>query len=135
MGYTIGGDIMGWKIKNTTEIKKVESSLADIINITNVLAVSNTYTFDLQGKAVKNFKFETTDANAKTIAFVNVPSNALVQVTVKMKYTTACSITRPASVVWQNGVVPAFTVGKTYFTQYITDDGGTTWYASSVGAW
>ena len=111
------------------------SKLNDIANITEVSAVSNTWTIDLQGKATKNFFIETLDTTAKTLAFANVPSNALVQVTIMMKYTNACAITRPASVVWQNGIVPTFTVGKVYFTQYISKNGGTDWYASSVGAW
>jgi len=117
--------------------KKANSNtqqLEDITDIPLVSAVANVWTLDLTLGKVKNFKMETVDGVAKTLAFANVPATGLVQVTVKMKYTTACAITRPASVVWQNAVVPTFTAGKTYFIQYLSDDGGVTWYTSCLGA-
>lgn len=114
---------------------KNNSSLTDVQSITAVLAVANAYTLNLAGKAVKNFKIETLDTVAKTIAITNVPLNLLVQLTVKLKYTNAAAITHPVGTVWQNAIVPTFTAGKIYFLQYLSDDGGTTWLASAVGAW
>ena len=97
-------------------------------------AVSNTYTLDLELSPIKNFSIETTDANAKTIAFSNVPSG-MVQITVKLKYTNAAAITYPTGVVWKDGSIPVYTATKTYFVMLVTDDGGTTWLGSYVGAW
>jgi hypothetical protein len=120
---------------NLIKLRKINLQLADILNYKTIAAVADKYTIDLaQGD---NFEIETADANAKTIEFANVPSaaGALLSVSVGVKYTNAAAITYPASVVWQNGIIPSFLAGKYYELLFVSRDGGTTWRASYVGAW
>lgn len=101
-----------------------------------VAAVANTYTLSLASNN-RNFAIETTDDNAKTIAFSNVPtiSGLIIQVTVKLKYTNAAAITHPTGTVWKDAATPAFSAGKQYLILYTSYDNGTTWLTSAVGAW
>jgi hypothetical protein len=120
---------------NNTDLAEVKEQLASIANYQTVTASNNTYTLDLSKNL--NFDIETQDTNAKTLAFSNVPTtaNLILSIGIKLKYTNASAITFPASVIWQNGTIPTFTVGKQYLLMVISYDGGATWLGYSAGAW
>lgn len=101
----------------------------------SVLTVNDTYTLDLSKSY--NFTIETTDTNAKSINFSNVPttSNLILSISVNLKYINAASIIHPTGTIWHGGTIPTFTVGKQYMLLYVSYDNGVTWLASNVGAW
>lgn len=115
--------------------RRLSGQLSEITTYQTVPAISNIYTLDLSKNM--NFAIETTDANAKTLAFSNVPTtaNLILSMGVKIKYTNASAITFPASVVWQNGTIPTFTTGKQYLMLFVSYDNGATWLGYSAGAW
>ena len=121
--------------KAEAALGKINTVKADFAQFATVAAASNIYTLNLS--ANKNFLIETTDANAKTIAFANVPvtTGLLLQVSVKLKYTNEAAITHPTGVVWKDAAIPTFTAGARYLILYTSYDNGTTWLASAVGAW
>jgi hypothetical protein len=130
-----GGSKMGLEKILNKKIPSLESQLNEIVNFSNVSAISNVYTLDLNKG--DNFAFETLDTIAKTIVFANVTAtaNLILSVTTKLKYTNAAAISYPASVKWQNGTIPTFTAGKEYLLMFVSYDNGITWLGSSIGAW
>jgi VCBS repeat-containing protein len=100
-----------------------------------VAAAANTYTLNMGGKTNKNFAIETADGAAKTIAFTGLATAGVLTVSLKLKFTNNAAISHPVGVVWQNGSIPTFTVGRTYLISYISYDGGTTWLGFCAGAW
>jgi hypothetical protein len=135
MSDTLGEKAYIQSQENKEIIETMNTSLTSIANYITVGAVANTYTLNLA--AYLNFAMETTDANAKTIAFSNVPVTVgiILAVGVKLKYTNAAAITFPAGTVWKDGIIPTFVVGKKYRLIFISDDNGITWEAASIGAW
>ena len=122
-----------------TNILAMQNStqLVDLTNYTTVAAVTNTYTLDLASKVQKNFAIETADAVAKTIAISNVPVTAdtIINVSINLKYTNSATITYPTGTTWQDGAVPAPTVGKSHLLLFTSYNAGVTWLASDIGEW
>jgi hypothetical protein len=116
-------------------VKDLDTKVGTLITYQSVLANINTYTLDLSKG--ENFSIETTDTNAKTLAFSNIPTviNCILTVTIKLKYTNTASIIYPASVKWLNGSIPSFTAGKEYLLIFVSYDNGVTWLGYTVGAW
>jgi hypothetical protein len=93
--------------------------------------------------ATETFDFATADTHTATVdasttftftgAVNNVPAFMTLQLTVgpSPPYT----ITWPASVVWQDGSEPTFstTAGEVEWFQFVTLDGGTSWYGFPIG--
>ena len=117
-------------------IYKNRAQLDDNMTYSQVSAVANTYTLDTQNHLNKTFAIETTDTNAKTIAFANVASTAgtINTILIRLKYTSAAAITYP-TVTWQNAIVPTFAAGKRYYILFTNLNLGDGWIASSIGAW
>jgi hypothetical protein len=117
------------------KILKISSQLGAIINYLPISAVLNVYTLDLRKNY--NFSIETTDVNSKTLSFSNVPTtqNSAISLSVYLKFTNNAAITFPASVTWQNGIVPTFNAGKKYILMFTSFDNGVSWLGSYVGEW
>lgn len=108
------------------------SSLADILHLTTVAPITNTYTLDLDNQPIKNFKITSADANAKTIALSNVDATkSLITISVLIICTTAAAFTHPTGVTFTGGI-PTFTTGQSYWVSYDSIDGGVTWAGYSV---
>ncbi len=70
-----------------------------------------------------------TQVGDTTYTFTNVPtgiSMILYRLTV-----TSGTPTWPAAVIWEEGITPTFTAGKTHLIMFITENGGTTVRASA----
>ena len=71
--------------------------------------------------------------SATSITFSNVPSSGIsYSCTLQVTLGASGSLSFPASVSWQNTVVPTFTASKTHLIMLVTSNGGTTWYASAL---
>jgi hypothetical protein len=60
-----------------------------------------------------------------TFTFSNVPSGVST-IVLRLTVTAGAVPTWPAAVIWEEGVAPTFTSGKTHMICFITEDGGTT---------
>lgn len=100
---------------------------------TTVTAISNIYTLNMDNLGVKRFKITTSDITAKTMTIINVPIEC--EMVIKIVFTNNTIITYPNSVIWKDGSIPTFTIGKTHFLYLITDDGGTNYQGTWNGAW
>lgn len=114
---------------------KASKALKHIRGQKSVTAAEETFILDISKDT--NFAITTEDVNAKTIEFANVPQddNTVLTVNVGLTYTSAAAITFPASVVWQNEVIPSFSAGKFYELIFISRDKGVTWRSSAIGWW
>jgi hypothetical protein len=117
------------------EFDNINTKFTSYTTYANVTAVSNVYNLNISTN--QNFAIETTDVNNKTIAFINIPtqSNIIISVCIKLKYTNASSIIYPANTVWQNGVTPTYIVGKEYLLMFSSYNNGGKWLASKIGVW
>lgn len=120
-------------VTNNINLDDTTESIASLTQYTTVAAVTNTYTLDVNNQAVKNFRITTADANAKTVAFSNVPAET--EILIELTYTNAAAITWPAGITWLSGSAPSLTAGKKYRILFFTVNGGTAWQAASVGGW
>lgn len=118
---------------NAERLEANETQIAAITNYTTVAAVDDTYTLDVGNSAVKNFRIETEDADAKEIEFSNVPTET--EVLIELTYTNAAAITWPYGITWLSGSAPTFEAGKVYRILFFTVNIGTAWQAVSVGGW
>lgn len=122
-------------LTNKPTIPDITSLTNAVSTILTVSASSNTYTLDLS--TALNFIIETTDTNAKTIAFSNVPAtaNTIVTISIILKFTNSATFTYPTGTVWKDGAIPIFTAGKKYMLMFTTYDNGTSYLGSYVGMW
>ena len=111
---------------------KGEDAINDLAGYTTVSAVSDTYTLDLKNKPIKNFRIETEDADAKTVALDNVPSGDS-EIFIELTYTNTAAITWFEGITWLSGFAPTFTEGKVYRIALFKY--GTGWHGNSVGGW
>lgn len=74
--------------------------------------------------------FSKTIATNSTFTFSNVPTGAFF-FTLKLQLTSG-AITWPATVRWPNGVAPSLITGKTHLFTFVTQNNGSTWFASSI---
>lgn len=112
----------------------VDTQLADITKQTTSVDVANTFTLDLAVR--KSFTVTIGNATAIIIAFSNIPVDLdfATPVVIKIICTSGNTIsTYPAGVVWADGVIPVFTLGKTYYATFIRTSTG--WHGMFVGAW
>lgn len=86
---------------------------------------------------VHNFKLTTATETTIAFSFANVPTEtlAIISSSILIDYAVASTFTYPASVVWQNGLAPTFTVGNKYILIFASYDNGTTWFGSVAGEW
>lgn len=115
------------------ETNEVKATITDITTQLTVAEATNVYTLDLATK--KSFTIDVTNATAKTITFSNIPVGLdfAKPVTVKV----VCSVgniisTYPTGVVWVDGVVPIYTIGKTYYLTFMRITNG--WHGMCLGA-
>lgn len=128
-------------VQNTSTNSQIDSvRLAKLENVTSnpclsVPAVSNVYTLNLS--IASSFVVETSDTTAKTITFLNVPSvaNTITSISIILKFTKNAVIRFPNGTIWKDTSSPTFVVGKRYSLLFVSYDNGTSWLASSVGAW
>lgn len=116
-----------------SSVDTITVTLDGITTQSVVSAITNTYTLNVANNKIKKFKIETLDTNAKTITITNVPTEC--EITIKLKFTNNAVINYPSSVVWKDGVLPTYTVGKIHFIYLITDDGGVSYQGALTGAW
>ncbi len=110
-----------------------ETQIQDVTTQLTVAEVTNVYTLDLAIK--KSFTIDVTNATVKTIAFSNIPSDLDFAKPVTIK--VICSVgnvisTYPSGIVWVDGVVPIFTIGKTYYLTFMRVTNG--WHGACLGA-
>ena len=113
--------------------KEVKATITDITTQLTVAEATNVYTLDLAIK--KSFTIDITNATAKTITFTNIPVDLDFAKPVTIK--VICSIgniisTYPTGVVWVDGVVPIYTIGKTYYLTFMRITNG--WHGMYLGA-
>ena len=118
---------------NITKITTNETNITDITTQLTVAEATNVYTLDLAIK--KSFTIDITNATAKTITLTNIPSDLDFAKPVTIK--VICSIgntisTYPTGVVWVDGVVPIYTIGKTYYLTLMRIANG--WHGACLGA-
>jgi hypothetical protein len=75
--------------------------------------------------------FTKTINGASTFTVSNVPSSRSYSFTLELTHTSG-TITWFSGVVWPAGTAPTLTTGKVHLFMFVTDDGGTTWRASSL---
>ena len=75
--------------------------------------------------------FTKTIAASSTFTVSNVPASLAYAFTLELTHTSG-TITWFSGVVWPSGTAPTLTTGKVHLFMFITDDGGTTWRASSL---
>lgn len=73
---------------------------------------------------------KTINANS-TFTVSNVPASRSYAFTLELTHTSG-TITWFSGVAWPGGVAPTLTTGKVHLFMFFTDDGGTTWRASSL---
>jgi hypothetical protein len=73
---------------------------------------------------------KTINANS-TFTVSNVPASRSYAFTLELTHTSG-TITWFSGVVWPGGTAPTLTTGKVHLFMFFTDDGGTTWRASSL---
>lgn len=96
-------------------------------------ATTGTATGDLSTASI----FTVTPTGDITLAFSNVPSAAVAErgttVTVIVKQgATVRTVTPPAGTKWMGAAAPTQAANKACAFTFVTDDGGTTWYASAA---
>jgi hypothetical protein len=74
--------------------------------------------------------FTRTVAGNVTLTFTNAPATGNYSFALRVNYTSGI-ITLPTSVRWRNGISPTFIASRVYILVFVTDDGGTTWRATS----
>jgi hypothetical protein len=77
-----------------------------------------------------NYFTKTINGNS-TFTVSNVPSSRAYSFTLELTHTSG-TITWFSGVVWPGGTAPTLTTGKVHLFMFVTDDGGTTWRASSL---
>lgn len=77
-----------------------------------------------------NYFTKTINANS-TFTVSNVPASRAYSFTLELTHTSG-TITWFSGVVWPGGTAPTLTTGKVHLFMFVTDDGGTTWRASSL---
>jgi hypothetical protein len=77
-----------------------------------------------------NFFTKTINANS-TFTVSNIPSSRAYAFTLELTHTSG-TITWFSGVVWPGGTAPTLTTNKVHLFMFVTDDGGTTWRASSL---
>jgi hypothetical protein len=92
----------------------------------NIVAVS---ALDIDCSA-GNYFTKTINGNS-TFTVSNVPSSRSYSFTLELTHTSG-TITWFSGVVWPAGTAPTLTTGKVHLFLFHTDDGGTTWRASSL---
>jgi hypothetical protein len=75
--------------------------------------------------------FTKTINGASTFTVSNVPASRSYAFTLELTHTSG-TITWFSGVVWPGGTAPTLTTGKVHLFMFFTDDGGTTWRASSL---
>jgi hypothetical protein len=75
--------------------------------------------------------FTKTINGASTFTVSNVPASRSYAFTLELTHTSG-AITWFSGVVWPGGTAPTLTTGKVHLFMFVTDDGGTTWRASSL---
>jgi hypothetical protein len=75
--------------------------------------------------------FTKTINGASTFTVSNVPASRAYAFTLELTHTSG-TITWFSGVVWPGGTAPTLTTGKVHLFMFFTDDGGTTWRASSL---
>lgn len=112
-----------------------KSLLSNVGNYTTIVASSNIFTIDLSNYS--DFTIETTDTNAKTITFTNIPQteNKILGITIKLKQGYNATFTYPSGTIWLGGTSPTFTVGKTSILTFVSYNKGNSWLAYCVGEW
>ncbi len=80
--------------------------------------------------STSNFFTKTINGNS-TFTVSNIPSSRAYSFTLELTHTSG-TITWFSGVVWPNGTAPTLTTGKVHLFMFVTDDGGTTWRASSL---
>lgn len=77
-----------------------------------------------------NYFTKTINANS-TFTVSNVPSSRSYAFTLELTHTSG-TVTWFSGVAWPGGTAPTLTTGKVHLFMFVTDDGGTTWRASSL---
>ena len=77
-----------------------------------------------------NYFTKTINGNS-AFTFSNVPSSRAFSFTLELTHTSG-TVTWPAAVKWPADTAPTLTTGKTHLFIFVTDDGGTRWFASSL---
>jgi hypothetical protein len=75
--------------------------------------------------------FTKTISGASTFTVSNVPASRAYAFTLELTHTSG-AITWFSGVTWPGGTAPTLTTGKVHLFMFLTDDGGTTWRASSL---
>jgi hypothetical protein len=75
--------------------------------------------------------FTKTINGASTFTVSNVPASRAYSFSLELTHTSG-SITWFSGVIWPGGTAPTLTTGKVHLFMFVTDDGGTTWRASSL---
>jgi hypothetical protein len=124
--YVSGGDLLASGGSVTTKSVR-ETRTAPTIS-------AGTLTLDCSAGSVFSVSL---NANITTLTFTNIPTTGN-SYTMILQFTadgTARSVTWPAAVKWANAAAPTLTSVNTKVDLFTltTHDGGTTWYASTVG--
>ena len=115
------------------DLGTTNAELAQIANYIDVAAVSDTFTLDIADSRFKNFRIETEDAAAKTVAVSNVPTEC--ELLIELTYTNVAAITWFDDIVWSYGVIPIFEAGRRYRILFMTQDAGANWEGIPAGEW
>jgi hypothetical protein len=75
--------------------------------------------------------FTKTISGASTFTVSNVPASRAYAFTLELTHTSG-AITWFSGVTWPGGTAPTLTTGKVHLFMFLTDNGGTTWRASSL---
>lgn len=152
---TVGGDNGAWGTILNSLFDAVDSALKTVENLANaalpksggtmsggiVVKVAVSARLDLGAVSgavnldVNAFQHYTgTIAGATTFSFINTVGGAVSQgISLLLTNPGAFAITWPASVRWNNGVVPTLSVAGKDRIVFITDDAGATWHGVVVG--
>lgn len=106
-------------IGDTVElVEKINSILDNVLAINTIAAGVVDWSYDYNVKAM---------SSPQTFTFSNVPATGTTATTfLELVVTGGATPTWPAAVVWEEGITPTFTSGKTHLIMFITRDGGTT---------
>ena len=107
----------------TTPATTVDVNGAHSANVTAVAALN----IDC---SLGNLFTKTINGNS-TFTVSNVPASRSYAFTLELTHTSG-TITWFSGVVWPGGTAPTLTTGKVHLFMFFTDDGGTTWRASSL---
>ncbi|WP_391116728.1 hypothetical protein [Psychrobacillus sp. L3] len=124
------------EVENTKkQLSETTTNIKKMITYANVVEKSNVYEIDASN--VTNFVVETENNEDKTIILASSVSNpnALLSITVTLRYLNSASIYFPDNVIWQNDEKPTFEVGKIFMVLFQSFDNGATWLGAVVGNW